>query len=347
MNVVSTFLLKNWQRLPVRHLGEPKRFSCVMATPRFKASRHIIFFILADGHKNPVLVAKVPRRSGDNCRLDLEAKNLSAVHGFRAEGFSSIPRVIAYEDYFEERLLIETMLVGRPMNRTETRRRSESCIETIAEWLLALQGATSTPSDDDPEWFERLVEQPLMRMRDLMPLSLEDEHLLDRTAKLTAALRFRDLPLTFVHGDLSHPNVLLLSQGGPGVVDWELAEPRSLPATDFFFFLSYVAFARQLAEKNADYVSAFHKAFFGPRAWARPHIENYVKQVPLASDVVVPLFLLTWARYVDGLMSRLHDEESSSMTSLKAETAEWLRSNRYYALWRHAIEHVQELNLTN
>jgi len=345
MNVVTTFLSKNWHRLPVEKYGSPKRFSCVIATPRFKASRHIIFFVMIEDNAEPILVAKVPRRSGDNSRLDLEAINLRAVHSSRPGGFDSIPQVIAYEDFYQDRLLIETMIVGKPMNRAYARRRAESCIDMIAEWLIDLQAATTTPAIEEAGWFERLVEQPLQRMRDKLPLTLNDEHLINRSTKLTAPLRFREVPLVFEHGDLSHPNVMLLQKGGPGVVDWELAEPRGLPATDFFFFLSYIAFARADAEKNSDYIDAFQKAFFGRSAWARPYIDNYVKQVPLPSDVLMPLFILTWARYVNGLMTRLLDE-SQPAQQLDEENSEWLRSNRYYALWRYTIDHVQELNLS-
>jgi len=346
MNVVTTFLRKNWRRLPVEKYGSPKRFSCVIATPRFKASRHIIFFVMIDDNAEPILVAKVPRRAGDNSRLDLEAVNLNAVHSSRPGGFDSIPKVIAYENFGQDRLLIETMIVGKPMNRAYARRRTESCIEIITEWLIDLQAATMIPAIEEAGWFERLVEQPLQRMKEKIPLTLNDEHLIGRSMKLTASLRFRELPLVFEHGDLSHPNVMLLQNGGPGVVDWELAEPCGLPATDFFFFLSYIAFARADAEKNSDYIGAFQKAFFGHSAWARPYIDSYVKQVPLPSDVLVPLFILTWARYVNGLITRLLDE-SRSAQQLDEENTEWLRSNRYYALWRYTIDHIQELNLSH
>ncbi len=346
MNLVTAFLQKNWQRLPVEKYGSPKRFSCVIATPRFKASRHIIFFVMAEDNAEPILVAKVPRRSGDNSRLDLEAINLRAVHASRPGGFDSIPQVIAYEDFEQDRLLIETMLVGKPMNRAYARRRVEPCIDMITEWLVDLQAATTISNTDEAGWFERLVAQPLQQMKEKLPLTLNDEHLLDRTTKLTASLNFRELPLVFEHGDLSHPNVMMLQKGGPGIVDWELAEPHGLPATDFFFFLSYVAFARANAEKNSDYLDAFQKTFFGPSAWARPYIDNYAKQAPLPSDVLMPLFILTWARYVNGLATRLLDERRSAQ-QLDEENSEWLRSNRYYALWRYTIDHVQELNLSH
>jgi len=346
MNVVTRFLQENWHRLPVEQFGAPKRLSCVVATPRFKASRHIIFFVIAEGDPQPILVAKVPRRSGDNSRLDLEAFNLNAIQNSRPAGFDSIPRVIAYENFDEDRLLIETMLNGRAMNRTYARRVYESCIETVTDWLVDMQAATMTPSIDDAGWFERLVEQPLQRIKERLPLSLADEHLIDRTQKLTMPIQFHELPLVFEHGDLSHPNVLLLAKGGTGVVDWELAEPRGLPATDFFFFMNYIAFARVNAERNEEYLAAFQRAFFGHEAWARPFIDNYVRQVPLPSEVLLPLFVLTWARYVDGLITRLLDSKSKAV-QLDEENAAWLRTNRYYALWRYTIEHIHELNLSH
>ena len=63
-------------------------------------------------------------------------------------------------------------------------------------------------------------------------------------------------------------------------------------------------------------------------------------ELPHAS--LTPLFVLTWLRYLVGLLSRLADANGLA-GRFDDETANWLRQNRYFALWQHAVEHANEL----
>jgi aminoglycoside phosphotransferase len=346
MNMVLTFLTRNWQRLSLERFGAPSRLSCVIATPRFRSSSHIIFFILADGLTDPILIVKVPRLPGDNDRLDREAVNLRMVHAARTGGFDSIPRLVAYEDYASNRLLIETALAGQTMSLKLRRHQPEPCVEAVLPWLIELHRATATRGANATGWYERLAEYPLQQFIKTMPLSTEELHMIEQTQALTSLLRDRDIPLVFEHSDLGPPNILLPKEGGLGVVDWELAEPRGFPAVDLFFFLTLVTSAWRRARSHAEYVAAFHETFFGPSAWARPYIVRYAKSMQLSPEILMPLFVLCWCRYVAGLVMRLHDFDVSKRL-LENEAAGWLRSNRYYALWRHTIKHVEELNLVS
>jgi hypothetical protein len=150
------------------------------------------------------------------------------------------------------------------------------------------------------------------------------------------------MPLVFEHGDLSHPNIMLLKDGAPGVVDWELAEPRGIPTYDLFFFLTYIAFASQSARKGGEHLAAFQAAFFGRAAWARPYVAAYAARLHLPPHTLTPLFVLCWARYMTSLLLRLDAAPTSGR--LARETADWLRANRYYALWRHAVTNVRALD---
>ncbi len=347
MNLVINFLRKNWQRLNLKRFGDSSRLSCVMMTPRFRASSHVICFVLAEDRIEPILVVKLPRLPGDNERLDREVANLHVANRARAEEDKSIPRVVAYEDYHEHRLLIETAVPGRPMSPAIVRRQPELCIESALTWLLELQQATvSSTSQDERDWFERLVEQPLQQFKTLLPQSVEESRLVDQTLALVRPLRDHDMPLVMEHGDFSSPNILQDEKGRVGVVDWELAEPKGLPAADLFFFLTYIAFARENARKNADYLKAFQQAFFGPKAWACSYVTRYRERLHLAPEMLAPLFVLTWGRYVAGLVMRLQ-ESNEAGGIVGNETVKWLRSNRYYVLWKYAIEYVKELQVAS
>lgn len=345
MNTVVAFLTRNWDRLGLNRFGSPSRLSCIVATPRFRTSRHVIFFVLAEGSPHPILVVKVPRLTGEHSCLDREAANLQAVHAARHGGFDSIPRVLAYECHAGSRVLVESALVGKTMTPALVRRHSVACTEGLITWLTDLHLATTARNESGGDWFERMVEQHLVHLGRVFPVAGRERSLIEGTRMLASVLRDEDIPLVFEHGDLSSPNIMVCRNGAIGVVDWELAEPRGLPAADLFFFLTYVAFARRRARKLEHYLAAFEEAFFGPTAWARPQVMRYAERMDLSAKVIRPLFVLCWSRYVTSLLARLSNGGAHPGGVPKNDTAAWLKCNRYFALWRHAVEHVGNLNL--
>jgi aminoglycoside phosphotransferase len=316
--------------------------SYVAVTPRFRASRHVVFLILAQREPNPVLVAKMARLIGPSASLAREAANLRMLQQSLVGGYASTPRVIALEDHLGHPLLIETALVGRPMDRPTIRRQFRGCCELMADWLAEMPRAGHLNAGSQPSGFKQWVEQPLHDFAASFPLSAAEEKLLQDTWNLVAPLREASLPLVFEHGDLCHPNLLLLNDGRPGVLDWELAQPTGLPACDLFFFLNYAAFARHEATDNRRAIRAFREAFFGRAAWAWPYVRRYAERLHLSPHLLTPLFVLCWVRYVVGLLTRLGTTHLAAGT-VEVGTAAWLRSNRYYALWQYTVAHAEQL----
>ncbi len=354
MNMILTYLHDNWERLQLERYSPTRQLSTVLITPRFRASSHVVCLLLPQGQAEPVMVAKVPRLAGPSASIRREVANLRAVQASRPAGFSSIPQVIAFEEHASRQFLLETALTGKPMDPPAVRSDADRCCQAVLDWLGDLQEATKQTAQgdkvllQDDDWYENLVAGPLRRFRDLLPLSgkvadtTEERQWLAKTEELVAPLEAADLPLVFEHGDLSHPNVMWLHDGQPGVVDWELAAPRGLPGFDLFFFLSYVAFARHKARSSGEYLPAFRDAFFGEAAWTIPYIKRYSERLQLPEGTPVALFVLTWLRYAASLLDRL-DEAPQGSGALSAETAVWLRENRYYQMWRYAVTHVDEL----
>lgn len=344
MNIVLTFLAQNWQRLGLERFGPASALSSVIATPRFRASSHVIFFIMAPGQPSPFLVVKTPRLTGDHGRLDGEAENLRLVHSAQAGGFASIPRLVAYEDYVGYRLLIETALAGETMSVRLRRHQPEPYVQAATNWLIELHGATAKPGASDSAWYERLMGRRLQQFCAAMPLATDELRLVEQSQTWMSSLDATSIPLVFEHGDLGPVNIMFSKTGQLGVVDWELAEPKGLPAADLFFLLTIAAPAWRRAQTPAAYVAAFHETFFGPAAWARPYVRRYAESLHLTPEQLKPLFVLCWSRYLVNLVTRLHDFETANQ-SVENDTLAWLRSNRYYAVWRHTVEHINELNL--
>lgn len=344
MNVVLSYLSDNWDCLQLNQFGRPDELASIILTPRFRASAHLIFFIFSAKQNNPVLVAKVPRISGDDARLLLEAENLRQVQSLRDEGFPSIPRLIANDEWCENRLLIATALPGQPMRPAIVREHRTDCINTVLSWLLDVHLVSRLSCRDEPNWYHRLVEQPVNYLTTMFDGSSSESRLLDSLHEYVKPLQHMDLPLVFEHGDLGSPNILVGSNSEIGVVDWELSDQKGFPGGDLFFFLTYVAFATTNARSQKGYVAAFDGAFFGRKAWAVPYINNYADVVNLPVEAIRPLFILYWGRYLAGLVSRLNYGDGREQ-GLSRETRKWLQSNRYYVLWKHAMENFDRLNI--
>ena len=343
--MVLSFLHSNRQRLGLASYGVPERLTAVMITPRFRASSHVVFLVLPQDRPQPVLVAKVPRLAGASASVTREAENLRAIQAGRPGGFDSIPRLIAFETVAGHQLLVETALLGRPMDPGMVRRDAEGCCQAVTRWLVELQQATRVPAESGDDWLVRLIERPLRYFERVFPLTAAEEKWLAQTWQWIEPLRHAQVPLVCEHGDLSHPNIFLLEKGQAGVVDWELAEPQGLPAYDLFFFLTYVAFAQSRARESGSHLAAFHNAYFGPAAWTRPYVADYARQMNLSSHTLTSLFVLSWARYMANLLLRLEGGEAEAEPKpLAPETADWLRNNRYYTLWQHTLMHLDELN---
>lgn len=342
MNVVVSFLAENIQRLQRAGLASCDRLASVMLTPRFRASSHVLFFILADGQAS--LVAKLPRLPGDNARLDREARNLTILQAARGGGYDSIPRVVACEDWLGNRMLIETAVRGSPMKPAIVRRNPQRCVESMMLWLIDLHRDTRADPGEDASRFDRLALQPLRHLEAILCVSADDRELVASCYALVEPLRGAHLPIVFEHGDLSSPNVLVGRDWEIAVVDWELAEPRGLPAGDLFFFLTYVAFARAGARTRSAYLAAFAAAFFGTDPWGPPYAARYAEALGISRELLKPLFVLYWCRYLATLLSRVKLANAAA-GGTAGETLAWLRSNRYYALWRHTLAHAEDLHL--
>ena len=347
MNTAESFLASNWKRLRLDGPKPPARLSSILATPRFRASRHVVFLILADSHADPKWVAKMPRLAGETASLEREVANLRALCALRVGGFQNVPRLLAYESYLGNRLLLESAVSGHAMRPAVVRQHPKECCDAAIHWLIGLHQASFHRQHDRMASFQRLVVEPLDHFERVFPLSTEERQLVAETRRLTRPLQDLDFPLVFEHGDFSSPNILIGSRRDIGVVDWELAEPHGLPAADLFFFLSYVAFARNKSENPEDCVSSFHEAFWGPRAWTREHIARYREALGLPAATLKLLFITCWSRYAAGLISRLNDLGAGPRVEPDPETAAWLRSNRFFHLWRHVVQHADDLRLAD
>ncbi len=342
MNAVLTFLQKNRQRFELERFGVPLELSCIIATPRFQASRHVIFLLFRQESLDPVLVAKIPRLSENRAGVECEARALKAIQESRPSGFDSVPRLVAFEEHNGWPILLETALVGDPMNPRAIRHDRTGCCDDVTNWLCGLQVPGLVGGPPEANWYEKSVEEPIHILTKRLPLTARERRLLESSREILAPLSEENLCRVFEHGDLSHPNLFRMPDGQVGVIDWELADLQGLPTGDLFFFLSYASFASQKSRSIERQMQTFNDAFFGSRSWTTPYIKKYADELQISRRNLTPLFLLTWIRYLANLVLRLDWCERSDQ-HVRRHLVNRIRENRYFSLWRHTVEHQKNL----
>jgi aminoglycoside phosphotransferase (APT) family kinase protein len=273
-------------------LGRIERASCILLTPRFRTSRHVIGLLVPEGADEPTLVLKMPRVPGDSGGLAREAAVLRAVHKALPGISKTVPRIVAFEEG-DRPVLVETALAGRLLKPAMLRSEPARHLDAVVAWLIGL----ATPRNDmEPGWYEHMLERPLNELAESLPLPADEVDLVQRTLELVEPLRAAEVPEVIEHGDLSHPNLIWTGENQVGVVDWELAEEHGLPLHDLAYFLTYATFALRRATDTTAQVAAFHDAFFARGGWARARVEAYARDLALDPELLPPLFVSCWAR---------------------------------------------------
>lgn len=339
MNDILNLVVKNWHRWSGQPPVTAADISCLLLTPRFETSRNVVYLFFSKQSESPVLVGKMPRLPGDDADLIKEKENLVSVHAATNGCLSSVPRAVAIEQCGGNTLFLQTGLSGALMNPACVRSRTRWCVDAATNWITSLHAATAN-SESVPGFFEQEIERPIEMFRRFFPLTAMQDRVMSMCEHALREHR-EGFPSVFEHGDFSHPNIFVLQDGRIGVVDWELAKRFGLPAVDLFFLLSYVSSAISDSNTTEQHVSAFQRAFMEPSPWAQRYIGGYATVMQLLPDLLVPLFVLCWTRYV---VNRAMRAAATSGSKLPANRVmDWIRSDRYYAYWRHAVDHIDDL----
>ncbi len=332
MNTAEVFLRSSRGRLGLDRFGDPDRWVCVLVTPRFEASAHVVFLFLDPRTAEPALVVKAPRSPAGERSVVREARALK-LFGRRCPPLrGSVPELLACETFGGTTLLVETGLAGRPLSPALVRSRPEIATLALTRWVETVGTHTLGDPESGPSTYEALLSEPLVRHEERFSSDARERRLVTETLRLFDGLK-PDLPTVFEHGDLSAPNLLLDRSGELAVVDWELAESAGLAGTDLFFGLQYLASARVRAQTVRAHEKAFEEAFVGARGWARPHALRYAERLGFSPALLPLLLVACWARAATRLSDRLDSADAPSEAGRP-----WIRSHRYRALWERALD---------
>jgi len=321
--------------------------STLLVTPWFEASRHVVALYLDKSTSKLVSVGKLPRRDWDTSGITEEAAALQVVHAHTDRLMGHLPQVLQVGQGVRPYLL-ETAVVGDAVGPEYVRAHTSRVIDAGVDLVDRLSSGRSTPSDST--WFSELVERPVRRFAQRVPLGRESLELAEQTLTRLELVRGVTLPLVLEHGDLSHPNLILTSDQ-MSAIDWERFQHQGLPGHDLVFFLQYVSECRASAVARTDQLKAFDDAFVGPDAWAQPWLAAYADRLGLDRRLWPTLVLAAWARTSTGLLARLSPESGSQLTDGRelpeapaADTlVEAFTADRDYALWRHAASRFDRI----
>ena len=341
--VIDAYVAANRGRLKLDGLVDGPT-ATLLVTPRFQASAHVVGLVTPRRSGRPAVVVKIHRLAGSTRTLEAEATTLTALAQLRPGGTLGVPRLLAHEPIAGHAALVETALAGRPLDPMEIRRDRDPAIEAVGSWLRGLR-RTDTSARDGDRW-ARLIAPALDALESVLADDVSDADRVRRARELATPLRTADLPVVVEHGDLSHPNLLLLDEGPApriGVVDWELGEPHGLPLGDLLFFLGYVAVAERRPRTPDEHADAIEAAFCGPAAWAAMAAARQADGEGIDRALLGPILVVTWTRALARLLGRLdgdpdHGPREAGTDADAAAAGRRLRGHRYHAIWRRVVE---------
>jgi hypothetical protein len=337
MNFLQNFIRHHAEALRQKGISNPESSYVHFLTPGFQASSHIIAFIFEADKNTPSWVAKWPRLDNDHKRLDIEYSNLIFLRQLLHLLPGGIPKVLIYKSFYDTRILIESLVPGKILRQQDARKNPNGTLKIGRDWLLAFHLATQRPTAELSGWFQKSIEDRIKAIINYVPLTREEQIVLEKHTFYADKLRNNLQHVVFEHGDFSAPN-LLLDNGKLSVVDWELGDPLGLPAGDFIFFLTFLTFAKYKAKTLPQYLDAFGKAFIKP-GWAMPHLKAYANDANLTLTQIKYIFAATWTRYWGNMVLRL----AADQAKLSNQKIDWLRNNRYYHIWMLVANILEDL----
>ncbi|HEY8169612.1 MAG TPA: phosphotransferase [Candidatus Limnocylindria bacterium] len=305
------------------------RPSFILLTPRYPASAHVLLLIVADDGATR-LVAKVARLREDGASLALEAEHLAALAASPIER-GSIPELVTLDRVSGHAVLVESALRGRPLDRPLVRRNPGGWIMAARGWLEGMPTSDSGPDDD----VGVIADEALDRIASAVTGNEPASDLVARAWQSMAPLRHQSLPRPFEHGDLSHPNILVLDGDRLGVIDWETATRHGVPLHDLCFFIGYVALSTG-APGEPPFEGLLR--VLAHRDWgAVGALRGELDRLGVDRELMPALVLCCWTRSLARIMDRLGFVPEAEATSGS------MRRDRYYAMWEGTVRGYEQL----
>jgi hypothetical protein len=326
-----------------RVLDDDAAGGLVVVSPRYRASAHVVALRIAPGDGAVRRVAKVARLDDDHT-LAGEASVLLALDATLGTD-GRCPRVIVRpgEAGSDDRsapsawpALVETGLSGPPLDPRTVRRDRDAAARAVAAFVA---GMPVQPAAHRRRRIAARLGDALATIGAVADAADARElaALADRTRPVVARLATSPLPVVVEHGDPAHPNLVVLSDGRIGAVDWERGDLDGLPLHDLTIGLAYVAGAAvgaAAADATAT-AAAFGAAMRAPDPWAAVILDRASHELGLDPTHRPALVVAAFARSAAWLAAGL---DVTAGVADPVAAAAWLERDRSVALWRAALD---------
>lgn len=231
----------------LKNLGEPvhnRRTSMLMITRGDTQNKKVGLLIFPDQFSEPSFIVKIPRVEKSFKSLRNEGSVLSVL-GSRIEW---IPGILFTYDEPGCFALGQTLVSGTRITGRLSHQVFKDLAHNITGWLVEMARKTKIPAPKD--YIERRIEQVLSDFTACYGSVIIEEELL-QIRKIISRL---DLDYTICeHRDLGPWNILVDSNGTPGIIDWENSTLHGFPFSDLMTFFTWTSIYLEETETSFRY----------------------------------------------------------------------------------------------
>lgn len=201
-----------------------------------------------------------------------------------------VPELLATGEAGGGRYLVSSRMPGTDGSRA-TPDMTDWLTEATAGAIRPLHCLDAMTHDVDPPLLDRLVDEPIARLRAVVPRN----DALDRLASaLYSDLTGRRITLGWTHGDLAPGNVLITGRQLAGIIDWGNVREQDLTSLDLAFWLLTVARLGQPRELGGRVAARLRRS----QPWLPAESRLLTRHAQGDSISGRTLLLLAWLRHV-------------------------------------------------
>lgn len=317
-------LIEEWPRLTDRPLAL-RRPRLMKASSRPGANLPLVFFLFDEGACQPAYVLKVNRNPEWPTGIREEYRNYSAIYARLAAGQLRVPQPIWCEPVGRHVVLCETYVRGHRLEDRffsvrlgRWRRRAiERFLEKAMAWIGEFHLRTRVTSRViDRQCLEENFRGPLRRFCERPDLSSSLREGLNRFGQTLDRLSARPWPITAVHGDFDHGNILI-DGDEIGVVDWEDCRPGGDPLIDLAYLVFHLALVSDLRLDPGERLATF----FHEGSWTEGLVRRVLQEYSRTNGLDPGLFFAALPRTVMQVLTHDYgpgrDPRSIQLRSLK------------------------------
>ena len=297
--------------------GRPQAWALQTLGPRSHSKVVGLWFDAAGDE--PHSIVKLGRVAEAEAALRHEAAVLAGL----PDSIAGVPRILFADETPAGFAVAQSVMRGVPLWRFARNEQSESLAQRVTAWTADLANATArVPPNAGTSVADQAFERFLQGFARIAPAGL----LAESRLRLQA---LRDCPAACEHRDLGPWNILIGSDGAPGVLDWESSEPQGLQGADLHYFLAYHAFfctGAMRSGRHLDVYAALRTS--GTLADLRERcLRSYEERTGLDPAFRGPLALYTWIVHAGSELTRLQKDAGGP------PPARALRSSLFFRLW--------------